>query len=603
MRFFTVLLFLQFIFSAYLAAQDFVLKTYETGLFLVSKTNGVAVADYDLDGDLDIYFVAIQQYDPEDETTWNRLFRNNGDGTFSDVTVEAGVLSKVNGHSWSAMGNKFGAAWGDYDNDGYSDLFLTNVGENELYHNQGDGTFINVTEPAGVVGDSTNHNSSAVWWDYDLDGDLDLYISAWIGLNRMYENIGDGTFLDVTESTALGDSGRTWTSLPFDGNNDGLLDLYVVNDFGANKFYVNLGNKSFGEATAEFGLEDAGHGMGVTLGDYDNNGFFDIYLTNIEGLNPATPNPLFTNTGHSYFINKSTLLGVSEAGWAWGTEFFDCDHDGDQDLYVVNGFKIEPGKNYFFLNALDVGRATFPNKSVQSGTDGEAEARGLIVFDYDDDGDLDLLVSNFREQPYLYENQTVSKNWLKIKLEGTHSNRNAFGAIVRVSANGKTCHRNHDGVDFLGQSIKPLHFGLGEALMAEEIVVQWPNGTEEKIFDVSVNQTIKIKEGLGLITGVQSTSSFSAPKEFQLLGNFPNPFNGSTVIEFALPQKGTVRVIISNLLGQEVKTIRETFLKPGRHRILWDGTNQSGNFMSSGFYMYRIVYQNFYQTGKMLYLR
>ena len=139
--------------------------------------------------------------------------------------------------------------------------------------------------------------------------------------------------------------------------------------------------------------------------------------------------------------------------------------------------------------------------------------------------------------------------------------------------------------------------------MAEEIVVQWPNGTEEKIFDVSVNQTIKIKEGLGLITGVQSTSSFSAPKEFQLLGNFPNPFNGSTVIEFALPQKGTVRVIISNLLGQEVKTIRETFLKPGRHRILWDGTNQSGNFMSSGFYMYRIVYQNFYQTGKMLYLR
>ena len=585
---------------AALLAQSFELVTDQSGLSLPIRANGVAVADYDLDGDLDVYFVAISQYDEADLTTWNRLYSNNGDGTFSDVTLEAGVLSTLNGHPWSAMGNKFGAAWGDFNNDGYPDLFLTNVGPDELYRNNGDGTFTDVTVAAGVAGDDTSHNSSALWWDYDLDGDLDLYVSAWIGPNRMFENRGDEAFIDVTAASALGDDGRTWTSLPIDANNDGLLDLYVVNDFGANKFYLSLGNKTFREATAQFGLEDEGHGMGVALGDYDNNGFFDIYLTNIQGLNPPTPNPLFSNTGQGTFVNMSSAAGVEEAGWAWGTEFFDCDHDGDEDLYVVNGFMIEPGENSFFVNG---GSGNYLNRSTESGADGSAEARGLVVFDYDGDGDLDMLVANFREAPSLYRNVTAKQNWLQVELEGAVSNRNAFGAIVRVTANGKTYHRSNNGVDFLGQSILPLHFGLGNAQVAEEVVVTWPTGENQIFQNLWVNRTIKIKEGEGIITSVTPPTVELTPDSFQLLGNFPNPFNASTVVEFALPEPGSVDLRIYNLLGQELFSVRLNGLDAGSHRFRWNGTDRNGNPLGSGFYLYNIVYQDAVRTGKMLYLR
>lgn len=585
---------------AALLAQSFELVTDQSGLSLPIRANGVAVADYDLDGDLDVYFVAISQYDEADLTTWNRLYSNNGDGTFSDVTLEAGVLSTLNGHPWSAMGNKFGAAWGDFNNDGYPDLFLTNVGPDELYRNNGDGTFTDVTVAAGVAGDDTSHNSSALWWDYDLDGDLDLYVSAWIGPNRMFENRGDETFIDVTAASALGDDGRTWTSLPIDANNDGLLDLYVVNDFGANKFYLSLGNKTFREATAQFGLEDEGHGMGVALGDYDNNGFFDIYLTNIQGLNPPTPNPLFSNTGQGTFVNMSSAAGVEEAGWAWGTEFFDCDHDGDEDLYVVNGFMIEPGENSFFVNG---GSGNYLNRSTESGADGSAEARGLVVFDYDGDGDLDMLVANFREAPSLYRNVTAKQNWLQVELEGAVSNRNAFGAIVRVTANGKTYHRSNNGVDFLGQSILPLHFGLGNAQVAEEVVVTWPTGENQIFQNLWVNRTIRIKEGEGIITSVTPPTVELTPDSFQLLGNFPNPFNASTVVEFALPDPGSVDLRIYNLLGQELFSVRLNGLDAGSHRFRWNGTDRNGNPLGSGFYLYNIVYQDAVRTGKMLYLR
>lgn len=585
---------------AALLAQSFELVTDQSGLSLPIRANGVAVADYDLDGDLDVYFVAISQYDEADLTTWNRLYSNNGDGTFSDVTLEAGVLSTLNGHPWSAMGNKFGAAWGDFNNDGYPDLFLTNVGPDELYRNNGDGTFTDVTVAAGVAGDDTSHNSSALWWDYDLDGDLDLYVSAWIGPNRMFENRGDETFIDVTAASALGDDGRTWTSLPIDANNDGLLDLYVVNDFGANKFYLSLGNKTFREATAQFGLEDEGHGMGVALGDYDNNGFFDIYLTNIQGLNPPTPNPLFSNTGQGTFVNMSSAAGVEEAGWAWGTEFFDCDHDGDEDLYVVNGFMIEPGENSFFVNG---GSGNYLNRSTESGADGSAEARGLVVFDYDGDGDLDMLVANFREAPSLYRNVTAKQNWLQVELEGAVSNRNAFGAIVRVTANGKTYHRSNNGVDFLGQSILPLHFGLGNAQVAEEVVVTWPTGENQIFQNLWVNRTIRIKEGEGIITSVTPPAVELTPDSFQLLGNFPNPFNASTVVEFALPDPGSVDLRIYNLLGQELFSVRLNGLDAGSHRFRWNGTDRNGNPLGSGFYLYNIVYQDAVRTGKILYLR
>lgn len=591
--------------SAPLRAQTFVLKTAEAGLSSAVRSNGVAVADYDLDGDLDVYFVGAYRYDPEDSTTWNRLFRNNGDGTFSDVTVEAGLRSTVVGPVIGTMGNNFGASWGDYDNDGDPDLFLANLGPDELYRNEGDGTFVNVTEQVGVAGDSADHNSSAVWWDYDLDGDLDLYVSAWIGTNRMYENIGD-TFVDVTQTTTLGDTGWTWTSVPIDANNDGLPDLYVVNDFGANRLYQNLGNKTFRETTVAVALEDSGNGMGVAVGDYDNNGFFDIYVTNIGQLYPPTPNPLFTNTGDGYFVNKSLEMGVDDAGWAWGTEFFDCDHDGDEDLYVANGYFLDPGRNYLFVNMANPGGIYFLDRSAESGTNGRADARGLVVFDYDEDGDLDLLVANVRESPYLYENQSAVGNWLKVALEGTTANRNAFGAVVRVTAGSRTFHRHYDGVDFLGQSIQPLHFGLANAQVVDKVVVEWPGGGVDSVSQVAVNQTIQIIEGQGLVTGVPEPSRPSRmmiQRTFRLLGNFPNPFNGSTVIEFELPRAGSVQVVISTLLGERVRAIRKVFTSGGTYRIFWDGRDERGDPVSSGLYVYSVWFGDVRRSGRMVYLK
>lgn len=582
-------------------AQEFKLRTGQAGLTGVTSSNGVSVADYNQDGYLDLYFVAEEGYEPADGATWNRLYRNNGDGTFSDVTLDMEALSKATVSKWHPMGDKYGAAWGDYDNDGYPDLFLTNVGKHQLYHNLEGQRFVDVTETAGFQSDPESHYTSAVWWDYDNDGDLDLYVSAWIGDNLMYENNGDGTFTDVTEASALADTGRTWTSLTFDADEDGMLDLYVVNDFGANRFYLNQDNGKFKDATSTFGLEDDGHGMGVTIGDCNNDGLFDIYLTNIEGLEPPTPNPLFINTGEQHFNNLSTSLGVDGAGWAWGTEFFDADHDGDEDLYVVNGFMIEPGRNYFFINTLAQHSMNFLDRSDAAGVDGEAEARGLAVFDYDNDGDLDLAVANFRDQPYLYENVSATGNWLQVELEGTHTNRDAFGAVVRVTAENAVFHRYHNGVEFLGQSIVPLHFGLGNSNHVDEIFVRWPDGQEESILDLAVNQEVKIKQGSGVVTSVGRPTQ--VPEKLRLFGNYPNPFNGGTAISFAIPASGEVQVRISNILGQEISSQTYRFASPGEHRVQWDATDNSGAGVSSGFYLYQVMFKNTVQTGRMLYLK
>lgn len=578
-----------------LLAQNFQLSTEIAGLAMndARDFNGVAVADYDMDGDLDIYMVAYWQYDPDRPRTWNRLYQNDGTGKFTDVTEEAGVLSKVNGFARGGMGNKFGASWADYDNDGDPDLFLTNVGPEILFRNEGDGTFTEVTDDAGLSHTDDSVTSSSVWWDFDLDGDLDLYVSVWAGANmanRFYENLGDGTFDDITAGSGLKDEGHTWTSIPIDANNDGLPDLYVVNDFGPNKFYVNNGDKTFTEATAAYGLEDDGHGMGVTIGDYNNDGFFDIYLTNIEEY---YLNPLFVNTGNGRFENQAVERGVGRAGWAWGTEFFDCDHDGDLDLYIANGYLIDQGSNHFFTNQLvGTNQLAYENHSELSGANGEAEARGLVVFDYDNDGDLDLLIANWKEAPYLYTNESPSLNWLKIDLEGTLSNRNAFGATLQLRANGQTYYRHHDGVDFLGQSVQSVHFGVAYADMVDELIIRWPNGTEETLYNIPTNQTIKVVEGSGLSATSNEDETQLPLDEFELFRAYPNPFNTNTNISFSLPQSGEVDLAVYNILGQEVYNVKSSY-SAGKHEI----PLSSAAFANSGTYIYRLIWRNKVYSG------
>ncbi len=596
-----------------LSAQTFVSRTMESGLAVVSHTNGVAVADYDRDGDEDIYFVGQGAFYPDSAHPRDHLMRNNGNGTFTDMTAESGIVN-TGGRIDTELGYRFGAFWGDFDNDGTPDLFLSNAGPDLLYRNRGDGTFEDITTAAGIERDTTMVSTGAVWWDYDRDGDLDLYVCNYgPGQNQMYENelnpgTGGATFRNVTAPSGLGDRGRTWGALPFDANEDGWPDLYVVNDFGGNHLYLSQGGMAnpgdgitFREATAEFGLGDDGNGMGITLGDYDNDGRFEIYLTNITGYSYNDTNPFFTRGADGKFVNIAAQLGVADTDWGWGTQFFDCDHDGDLDLYAVAGCYLVPGPypNFFFLNEIAT-ELRYVDGSAASGTDDGREARGLVTFDYDNDGDLDLLVSNFQAPPVLYENRAAGGNWLKIRLSGTTVNRSAFGAVVLVEAGGETYLRQHDGTAFLGQSIQPLHFGLAQAALAARITVKWPGGTETVLHEVPVNQTISIAEGQ--LTALPAPPA-AAPDRFRLLSNFPNPFNGGTRIRFTLPHPGAVTVVLANARGQEVHRWQQIFGTVGTQEIYWDTRDQRGEPVSSGIYFYHVTFQGHARTGKMLYVR
>lgn len=551
--------------NADVTAQGFIQKTAEVGFSAAGNANGVAVADYDLDGDLDVYFVNWNLHDPSKPSTWSRLYRNNGDGTFTDRSTAPGAptAASVTGGPPRGMGNKLGAAWGDYDNDGDPDLFLTNVGPEILYRNDG-GSFTDVTAEAGVAGpDDAVESSSPAWFDYDNDGDLDIYVSTWNGRNRMYENDGDGTFTDVTAATGLDNSGpnagSTWSSLPFDVSGDGLTDLYLVNDYGRNRIMVNQGDGTFADETAARGLEDTGNGMGVTLGDFDNDGTFDIYLTNIYFGPQIQWNPLFRNDGTGRFTDVSKQLEVENADWAWGTVFFDCDHDGDLDLYVANGFITQPAfHNRFFQNLLiETGTASFSNISAQSGTDGSGEARSAIAFDFDGDGDLDILVANARpgkdtnepNQPYLYENVSATQNWLQIDLEGAVSNRSGFGAVLRITSSNGTVYRHNDGVGYLGQNDAPVHVGIGPAASVDEIQVSWPSGLVESFSDIAVNQKITLIEGQGIVVDVDSEAWLEANGP-RIVSTFPNPFSHRLSIEMAIPEAGRYLIDVVNVLGQ-----------------------------------------------------
>ena len=416
----------------------------------------------------------------------------------------------------------------------------------------------------------------------------------------MYENLGNDQFLDVSEASGLDDNGKTWTTIAIDLNNDGYLDLYLANDFGPNKLYINNGDKTFTENTAAYGLEDPYEGMGLAIADCDGNGYFDIYLTNVTEMGfDQQINKLFLNTGNSLFINKSVEAGVSLAGWGWGTEFFDLENDGDEDLFVGNGYFSQVFANRFFRNDTDSDSVHFEEIAVNLGLADTSEARGVAVFDYNDDGHSDLIVSNFTKSPSLYENSISEGNWLKIKLEGTVSNRDAFGTTVELQANGESYKKYHHGAQFLGQNIVPLHFGLNDIQLIEKIIVKWTNGNIEEFSDVDVNQTILIKEGSGIVSNVNEITRNLAtqPDEIKLSGNYPNPFNSSTNIQFEISVAGEIEIKIFNTLGQTVKEIKEYYSSNGEKTI----SLIFGDKTCSGFYFYKINLKNgISKVGKML---
>jgi hypothetical protein len=502
--------------------------------------SGACWFDYNRDGYVDLYLVngstleALQG--KAKRPVSNHLYRNNGDGTFTDVTKAA----HVDGAAWG-----FGCVAADYDNDGYTDLLVTNFGPNALFHNNGDGTLTDVSARAGVAGGTIWH-AGAAFGDYDRDGYLDLYVSGYLDFSyenavlktcsyrgvqvhacgplgykgapdALYHNNKDGTFTEVTEKAHVGDKNLYYgfTAIFDDFDDDGWPDIFVANDSNPNYLYRNNRDGSFDEIGVSAGVAYNSDGkemssMGVAVGDYDNDGRMDLFVTTFANDNFV----LFHNDGKGTFSDRSFQSGIGERTipyLGWATFFFDYDNDGFKDLFAGNGHvypEVEGrlgAETYreplLLFHNLHNGKFAEVSKEVGLREFVRRSARGGAYCDYDNDGDVDLVVSNIDDSPQLLENVGGDRaNWLEMKLVGTVSNRDAIGAKVKLTA-GNLVQYDHvrAGGSFISGNDLRLHFGLGEGLIVDSIEIQWPSGKKDLLKQVKANQILVIREGGGIV--------------------------------------------------------------------------------------------------------
>ena len=382
--------------------------------------------------------------------------------------------------------------------------------------------------------------------------------------------------------------------------------MYVVNDFGLSRFYLSESGTSFTESTEAYNLINLGCGMGSDIGDYNNDGFFDMYVTNIAETHL---NPLYMGIPGAPFENKTDIEKVGNGHYGWGTRIFDADNDGDQDIYVVNGDNSLHYKNVFFKNLRSEGANTFENWSNQSEADGISNGMGAEVFDFDNDGYLDILVCNTNSFPYLYENITANPNaWLQVNLQGETVNRNAFGAVISAYSEGKNFHRLNHGATIMGQSVKPIHFGLGETTKIDSLVVQWSYNISETIYNIEKNQKITIVEGQGMTNGIfyeevieEETPETEEPKsnEIELITS-PNPFSNFIDFKINNTSENFLQIEIYALSGHKVFQNYKAEIPAGEWTEKWHGKSNSGQPCPPGLYIYQIQLGEKKWTGKIV---
>ena len=505
---FIVLLFI-FAITSQVKAQVFEQAQNISGLGGLQNNNGVAVADFDNDMDLDIFVVALAQDVNGDETTKSKLYRNNNDGSFTDVTEEVGLtnlhpVTETIDDFFGLKGFKHGVSWGDYNNDGFPDLVFTHSNKLQLFINQG-GLFTEVTDGAGLTKFSDCRHTGATWFDYNNDGFLDLYVNDWdsCDTNSLYRNNRNGTFSNVTVATNVQPptSKASYMAVPYDINNDGWMDLYVSNDFEeANSLLVNQNGNSFVEQAENYGLDNKIDDMAITIGDFDLDASFDFFITGIDA------NDLLKNDGTNNFTNANISNNLSATGWAWGARFADFDLDSDEDLIIVNGYEfqdISTQNNVYYKNLFAEGVSGFEEVSEALDFNALTVSVEALDWDYDNDGDLDIYVTNADQQSILYENKILNFDeesalqWFKIMLQGTLSNRDAIGTVLTLRTTDRTYIRHYTGVGFLSQSLQPVHFGLSNDIEIEELEIKWPSGLIEIHKNLVENSTILALEGNG----------------------------------------------------------------------------------------------------------
>jgi hypothetical protein len=515
--------------------------------YLLETTGcGVAFYDYDNDGWLDIFLVNGSRLEgfAKGQEPVSHLFKNNRDGTFTDVTAKAGI-----GHSgWGQA-----VCIGDYDNDGFEDLFVSYFGKNVLYHNNGDGTFTDVSEKAGVAGNGKRWNTGCAFVDYDRDGKLDLFVANYIdldlatapvpesgpclykgvtvacgppglkgGKNILYHNNGDGTFTDVSEDSGILQANGTFGLgvLTADFDNDGWPDIYVANDSTASALYQNKKNGKFVDIALEAGCALSADGkpqagMGVSAADYDLDGNLDIVKTNFAGDTPS----LYHNLGKANFEDTTFAagLGLHTKYLGWGCGFFDMDNDGWPDILICNGhvypeveqLTTEAGYAQRKLLYKNLRNGHFAEVSLQggSGISDPVAARGAAFGDFDNDGDIDVVVNTVNEFPQLLRcDSRTGNNWIKVRTIGTKSNRSGIGARLKCVTKPAAEAQPHEQIDevrsgggYFSQNDLRIHFGLGKADKVDLLEVHWPSGQIDTLKNIKPNQLIFVKEGEGIV--------------------------------------------------------------------------------------------------------
>jgi len=498
---------------------------------------GVALFDYDGDGYLDIYFVngaeipSLKKTSPE---YWNRLYHNNHDGTFTDVTEKAGV---------AGAGYGMGVAVGDYDNDGRPDLFVANVNGNQLFHNNGDGTFTDVTAKAGVSGAELDGkkmwSAAAGWFDYNNDGLLDLFVVNYCkwepnkdpycavksGVraychpkqyaplhSTLYRNNGDGTFTDVSKETGIAEHFGKGMSVSFaDYDGDGFLDAFVANDTTQNFLFHNIEGKRFDEVGVQAGVAYSPDGtplsgMGSDFRDVNNDGLPDIWHTAVE----HETFPLYINRGQGDFVDMTVASGLSKRTIemsGWGNGIMDFDNDGWKDLFVARANVLDnislltPNRSYAEPNAVfrNLGSDKFEDVSATAGSDFQVAAphRGVAFGDLDNDGRIDMVVTALGEPARIFHNVSGGANhWLLLKLVGTKSNRMGIGAQVRITTDDGHSQWNEvtTSVGYAASSDSRVHFGLGASARVKELEVRWPSGIRQVLRDVQADRIVIVEE-------------------------------------------------------------------------------------------------------------
>jgi hypothetical protein len=485
-----------------------------------SSGAGAAFLDYDQDGFIDLYVCSgtwvkgLSSGDKPEIMPENHLYHNRGDGTFEDVTKKAGV-----GGPWYSMG----VTVGDFNNDGYPDMYVSNYGTNVLYKNNGNGTFTDVTKKAGVGGKETDFSTGAVWLDYDNDGFLDLYVGKYLNFDPnykyyyapdgfpgplaydaqpdvLYHNNGDGTFTDVTKEMGIKDlDGRAMGVGAADYDEDGFVDIYVANDHSMNYLWHNNAGKSFTDMGTPSGTAFGQSGesavsMSVDFADYTGSGRMDMFISDDKYCR------LYENLDNGIFAEKSYPSGIAmPAGQyvGWSSSFIDYNNDGLIDIYKANGAlkHLYGQEDQLFEN---MGDGKFKDVSTECGSYflKELVGRGACFGDYDNDGDIDAYVVNLNDRgSFLRNNKGNQNNWILLKLEGTTSNRDGIGARIRLTCGGKTQYtQKKSTTGYLSQNDPRIHFGLAKNDMVEKIEIKWPSGKVQVLNNIKANQILTVKE-------------------------------------------------------------------------------------------------------------